>query len=286
MNGQPKAPPAGRAPGRDPGAPPGAEGIPALRARGLAVELDGRRVLDGVDLDLGPGWTALVGPNGAGKSTLLRALAGLLRPAAGRVELDGQDLRRLPPATRARGLAWLAQQAEPSGELTVRETVELGRLARLGLHGQPGPADQAAVDQALAETGCSGWAARHLTALSGGERQRVMLARVLATGAPWLLLDEPGTHLDAPQQLALARLLRRLGQGPGPARAVLSVVHEPALAVQADRLLVLAGGRLRAAGSPADPAVQAVLAEVFEGALRFEPGGPQGRPRVRLAFED
>lgn len=256
-----------------------------LQAAGLQLALGGRPVLDGVDLELGPGWTALVGPNGAGKSTLLRVLAGLEAPQAGTVWLDGEALPRLAPGLRARRLAWLAQQAELSGELTVAETVALGRLPWLGLHGLPGPADAAAVAQALADTGCSAWAERRLPSLSGGERQRVLLARALATQAPWMLLDEPATHLDPPQQRALLRLLRRLGGDPAAPRGVLTVLHELPLALQADRLLVLAAGRLRAAGPPADPVVQAALLEVFDGALRFE-AGPDGRPRVRLAVED
>src|SRR5690606_3614066 len=99
----------------------------------------GREVLSGVSLQMKPGWTALVGPNGAGKSTLLRALAGLQPLAAGRVLLQGQSLQAIRPADRARQLAWLAQQGEVTGELTVRETVELGRIAHLGLLGTPGP---------------------------------------------------------------------------------------------------------------------------------------------------
>jgi iron complex transport system ATP-binding protein len=254
-----------------------------LQALGLAVRLGRRSVLEGVDLDIGSGWTALVGPNGAGKSTLLRALAGLLPPAAGQVRLDGEPLAGVRPAQRARRVAWLAQQGEVTGELTVRETVELGRIARLGLMGVPGADDRAAVDAAMALTECSAWQHRRLAELSGGERQRVLLARVLATEAPLLLLDEPTTHLDAPHQVALARLLRRLAQAEPP-RAVLSVLHDLPIALLADRLLVLDRGRLRADGPPTDPAVQATLVQVFEGAIRIETDA-RGQPRVALAID-
>ncbi len=261
-----------------------------LQADGLQVRLGDRLVLDGVSLQIDRGWTALVGPNGAGKSTLLRALAGLQPLVAGRVQLGGHNLAGLPPAQRARQLAWLAQQGETSGDLTVRETVALGRIARLGLMGTPGAADRAAVDQALALTECSAWQQRRLQDLSGGERQRVLLARVLATEAPLLLLDEPTTHLDAPHQVALARLFRRLVQAPHadagqPSRAVLSVLHDLPVALQADRLLVLAQGRVQADGDPRDPAVQAALVQVFEGAIRFE-AGADGRPRLALALDE
>ena len=255
-----------------------------LLAEALRVSLGQREVLHGVDLQLGAGWTALVGPNGAGKSTLLRALAGLRAPDGGQVRLQGQDLRSMAPGERARRLAWLAQQGEVSGELTVRETVELGRIAHLGLLGTPAAADAAAVEQAMALTECSPWQHRRLHELSGGERQRVLLARVLATEAPLLLLDEPTTHLDAPHQVTLARLFRRLAHEAQPRRAVLTVLHDLPIALQADQVLVLAHGRLQASGSPRDPALQAALVRVFGGAIRIETDS-QGRPRVALLLD-
>ena len=258
---------------------------PTLQARELRVRLGGHEVLADVSVTLGSGWTALVGPNGAGKSTLLRALAGLQPLAGGTVLLDGQTLARVRPARRARRFAWLAQPGEMSGELTVRETVGLGRIAQLGLMGTPSAADHAAVERAMRQTGCTAWAGRRLHELSGGERQRVLLARALATEAPLLLLDEPTSHLDAPHQLALARLLRRLVHEPGQPRAVLSVLHDLPIALQADRLLVLERGRLRADGAPSDPAVLAALVSVFEGAIRIDTPA-QGAPRVTLAFDE
>jgi iron complex transport system ATP-binding protein len=256
-----------------------------LRATDLRVRLGRADVLQGVTLEVGAGWTALVGPNGAGKSTLLRALAGLQAPAGGSVHLRGRELQTIAAPERARHLAWLAQQGEVTGELTVRETVELGRMARLGLLGTPGPADAAAVDQAMSLTECSAWAGRRLHELSGGERQRVLLARVLATEAPLLLLDEPTTHLDAPHQRALARLFRQLAHDTAAPRAVLTVLHDLSIALRADRLLVLDAGRLQADGPPANPFVQAALVRVFGHAIRIDQDAA-GRPRVALALDD
>jgi iron complex transport system ATP-binding protein len=237
-----------------------------------------------MSLSIGPGWTALVGPNGAGKSTLLRALAGLQRPCAGDVRLHGRPLHAVPPGERARSLAWLAQHGEVTGDLTVRETVELGRIAQLGLLGTPGADDRCAVDRAMALTECEPWQHRRLHELSGGERQRVLLARVLATQAPLLLLDEPTTHLDAPHQVALARLFRRLAHDAGLPRAVLTVLHDLPIAVQADRLLVLDAGTLQADWPPTDPGVQAALVRAFGGAIRIDTDA-DGRPRLALALE-
>lgn len=258
---------------------------PLLCAEGACVELAGREVLRDVSLQIVGGWTALVGPNGAGKSTLLRALAGLQPLVGGRITLLGHSVHALRPAQRARQLAWLAQQGDVTGELTVRETVELGRIRHLGLLGAAAAADHAAVEHAMALTECTGWQSRRLHELSGGERQRVLLARVLASEVPLLLLDEPTTHLDAPHQVALARLFRRLAHDTEPARAVLTVLHDLPIALHADRLLVLESGRICADGSPSDPAVQAVLVDVFQGAIRVR-ADADGRPHVALALDE
>ena len=276
---------AGACPGAgaaDASAAPRTAGAPLMQACGLAVQLGGRAVLGPLELDLGPGWTAVVGPNGAGKSTLLRALAGLLPPSRGQVLLDGRPLPQWPPRERARRVAWLAQQGEVTGELTVLETVQLGRIAHLGLAGVPGAADDRAVREAMALTECAGWAGRPLGELSGGERQRVLLARALATQAPLLLLDEPTTHLDAPHQVALAVLFARLARDRAAPRGIVTVLHDLPIALLADRVVVLRDGAVAADGPPAQPALQRALESVFGGAIRIDTD-PDGRVRVALA---
>jgi iron complex transport system ATP-binding protein len=234
-----------------------------LRARDLQVALGGTPVLHGVTLELQPGWTAIVGPNGAGKSTLLRALGGLLPRRAGQVWLQGRPLDTWGARERAMRIAWLAQQGQAQGDLTVRELVELGRLPQLGLFGVPGPTDRHAVEQAMQATECAAWAERSLQQLSGGERQRCLLARALAVGAPVLLLDEPTTHLDPPHQVAVVRLMREQArQG-----TVASVLHDLPLALQADRVVVMRAGRIVANGAHDDPTLHAALCEVFDDAV-------------------
>jgi len=237
-----------------------------LSVEDVSVTLGQTRALTHVSLTVRAGWTAVVGPNGAGKSTLLRAMAGLLTPHAGRVKLDGQSLSRWSRAERARRLAWLAQQSDARGELTVREVVQLGRLPHLGLFTAPAPHDEAQVDRAMADAECTAWQDRRLQELSGGERQRVLLARALAVGAPYLLLDEPTTHLDPVHQAALVRVIRR--QVRQDVR-VLSVLHDLSLALLADRLVVMKGGRVHAQGARDEPALHAALVEVFDGAIRI-----------------
>ena len=248
-----------------------ASAAPTLAARDLHVSLGTHAVLHGVSLGLERGWTAIVGPNGGGKSTLLRALAGLLQPRQGGVFLDGTALPAMAARQRAQHIAWLAQQGDSTGDLTVRETVHLGRLPHLGLLAAPAAIDDAAVDAAMAATECSAWQHRRLHALSGGERQRVLLARVLATQARVLLLDEPTTHLDPPHQVALARLFRVLGRD----HTVVTVLHDLPLALHADRVLVLQAGLVAAEGAFDSPALHSALIAAFDGAIRIDTHGPR-----------
>lgn len=237
-----------------------------LFADALSVSLGDRPVLHELTLAFEPGWTAIVGPNGAGKSTLLRALAGLLPARSGRVCLDGKALMQYSARERGRRIAWLAQQGQAGGDLSVREVVQLGRLPHVGLFGDFGAADVAAIDQALAATECTAWQERRLAQLSGGERQRCLLARALAVQAPVLLLDEPTTHLDPPHQVAVVRLL----QGLARHSTVVSVLHDLPLALQADRVVVLQAGRVVAHGRHDDATLHGELCAVFEQAIRIQ----------------
>ena len=234
--------------------------------------------LDAVTASFDTGWTAVVGPNGAGKSTLLRALAGLRVAQSGQVLLDGQPLSRLSAGERGRTLAWLDQQAQASADLTARDLVALGRLPHTGLFDALGAPDEQAIDDAMQAAGCAAWARRPLSTLSGGERQRVLLARALAVQAPVLLLDEPTTHLDPPQQVAVVRVLKALSA----TRTVVTVLHDLPLALQAQRLLVLDRGRVAAEGETADPMVHRAWEAVLGQALRIRPldGGWVALPRM------
>jgi len=219
-----------------------------LSARNLAVTLGGTAVLRDVGLDLRPGQvTAIVGPNGAGKSTLLDTLAGLRKPDVGSVELDGAPLLLLRPRLRARRIGYLPQTPEVAWAVTVRTFVGLGRTAHLGPWGL-GEGDRQAVDEAMAMAGVTSFAERVVTTLSGGERARVFVARALAGRPDWLLADEPLAGLDPGHALDALSLFRELaGQGAG----LVVTLHDLTLAARlADRVVVLAEGRIVADGAP------------------------------------
>lgn len=233
-----------------------------LVTRGLHAGYGARAVLRDVDLTFAPnGLVALVGPNGAGKSTLLRALAGLITPSAGSVTLDGADVATFARASLASRIAVVPQTFDTLFPFTVREIVGLGRSARLGLFARPTGTDASAVARAIAAQDLDGLVDRRIDALSGGERQRVVLAMALAQETDVLLLDEPTAHLDPGHQLDTLRRVADLARSRGV--IAIAVLHDLNLATLADRVLVLAGGRVVADGVPALALQQEVVGRVF-----------------------
>ncbi len=241
-----------------------------LEANDLVVGLGGLAVLDGVDLKLRAGEvTAVLGPNGAGKSTLLSCLAGLRRPDRGEVRLDGRPLLALPAKARAQRIGFLPQAPEIAWSLDVRTFAGLGRTAHLGAFG-PTEEDRTAVERALIRTQMTEFAGRDVTTLSGGERARALLARVLAGEPRWLIADEPLTGLDPSHQLDAAELMRGFAAEGG---GVVVTLHDLAFAARvADRVVVLAAGRVLADGSPGEALSPAVLAEAYDIEARWAEG--------------
>ena len=236
----------------------------AIGAYGISASVGNHLILPGIDLQLPAGrWTSIVGPNGAGKSTLLKVLAGLLPRAAvqGEVRLLGRPLAQIPARERARQLAWLGQNEGSADDLTSYDVAMLGRLPHQAWLAPPGAADHAAVEQALRTTQAWDWRHRPLSQLSGGERQRVLLARALAVQAQVLLMDEPLANLDPPHQTDWLHTMRTLVDAGG---TVVSVLHEVSLALQADDMVVMAGGRVLHQGPCDALATHAALEEVFD----------------------
>ncbi|HLZ09695.1 MAG TPA: ABC transporter ATP-binding protein [Chloroflexota bacterium] len=221
-----------------------------LRLMRIGFRYGDSTVLDDLSLDLATGsLAALIGPNGAGKTTLLTIASGAPRPSAGKVELDGTDLRQVPPKDRARRIALVPQALAVPFAFTVRELVGLGRTPYLGTFGGERDADRRAIERALTLTGTRRFAGRCVLDLSAGERQRVILAVALAQEPDLLLLDEPTANLDVAHQLAFFDVVRELNRNEG--LTVLAAVHDLNLAALTfDRLIALSSGRIVADGSP------------------------------------
>ncbi|MFF8972235.1 ABC transporter ATP-binding protein [Streptomyces sp. NPDC014995] len=236
----------------------------SLDGSGLRLTYGDRVVADGLDLDIPAGKvTALVGPNACGKSTALRALARLLKPAAGTVHLDGHDLADFPARELALQLALLPQTPTAPDGITVRDLVARGRTPHQRWWRQWSSADEAVVDRVLLATGTAALADRSLDELSGGQRQRVWIAMALAQDTPVLLLDEPTTYLDLAHQVDVLELVAHLNRTEG--RTVVMVLHELNLACRyADHLVALRAGRVMAAGPPSEIVTPQLVQDVFD----------------------
>jgi ABC-type multidrug transport system ATPase subunit len=210
-----------------------------LTLSGVTKSFGGRRVLDGLDLDVAAGEsTALLGANGSGKTTTLRCIVGLARPDGGRVVIGGIDLARDPRAARTR-LSYMAQKAAFPQTLTVRETLAV--VARLR-----GVAARV-VDREIEACGLGAVADRGVGLLSGGERQRLAIAVAFVPDVDVYLFDEPSANLDPSASRMLfdrARQMRREG------RTLLFTTHVPAdVRHLATRILLLRDGRIHADGA-------------------------------------
>jgi cobalamin transport system ATP-binding protein len=225
--------------------------VSAIALDGVSVSLGGKAVVRDVSLEVEQGeWLALIGPNGAGKTTLLRAIAGLVR-RQGAIALDGTPVAGLSRRERARRVAVVPQEPEIPPWLTVSEYVLLGRTPHLGPLAREGADDGDAAARALVELDLYGLRDRTLGTLSGGERQRVVVARALAQEASIVLLDEPTAALDIGHQqqaLELFEDLRAESQ-----LTLVAAMHDLTLAAQyADRVALIAAGRIVADGTPDD----------------------------------
>jgi iron complex transport system ATP-binding protein len=217
-------------------------------------------ILDAIDLGVeSSSITAVLGPNGAGKSTLLSCMAGLLKPAHGRVELEGESLATMPPQLRARRIAFLPQAPEIAWPIDVNTLVGLGRIPFAGFASDA--ANHAAVRQAMHATDVADWGKRVAVNLSGGERARVQLARILAGESEWILADEPFAGLDPAHQFEAADLLRQFASRGG---GVTLTIHDLTLAARiADRIVILDRGRVVADGTPESALTPATLQAVY-----------------------
>ncbi len=238
----------------------------------LRVDVAGITVCRDLSLVLEPGqcW-AMLGRNGVGKTTLLHTLAGLRRPQAGEIHLDGRPLAGLPPRQRARRLGVLLQDSEPAFPASVLEWALTGRHPFIGRWGVATAQDEALARQALAHMALDGQTAQPVTTLSGGERRRLDVATLLTQDPAVMLLDEPVNHLDLAHQVRLLRLLRQQTSRRG--KAVVMVLHDINLARRfCDRVLLLFGDGEVAHGSATELLEPQTLSRLYHTPIRRADG--------------
>jgi len=248
-----------------------------LRVRNLTFSYGSLPVLRGVSLETDSGEVCgLFGPNGCGKTTLFRCCLGLLQGRAETLSVDGHAVGALPPAQRARLMAYVPQEHKPPFPLLVRDVVMLGRSPYLGLLGKAAPADRRIVCDTLEWIGLLDLADRPYDRLSGGQRQLVLIARAVAQRTPVILLDEPASGLDFHNQVRIWGVLRSLAES---GTSVLCCSHDPNhVAWFCDRAVVMQAGSVVAQGTPAEALSAAALEQLYPGACELT--NTQGTPVV------
>ena len=242
-------------------------GTPAIAVEDMTVAYGERPALWDVDVTVPQGTlAAIVGPNGAGKSTLIRAILGLVRPAAGRVEIFGR-----PYEEQRRLVAYVPQRGSVDWDFptSVLDVVTMGRYGSLGWLRRPGRIERQAALEALDQVGMAALAGRQISQLSGGQQQRVFLARALVQDARVYLMDEPFQGVDAVTERAIVDLLRRLREN---GRTVVAVHHDLQTVAEYFDHVTLLNVRLVASGPVGEAFTEENLRAAYGGRTAFVAG--------------
>lgn len=205
----------------------------------------GPDVLRGVNLELKPGEIGiLLGRNGSGKTTLFQNILGILNPRSGSIRFEGEDLRMLSRAQRARRIAYVPQDIR-FGALSVFDSVLMGRVAYFGM--KAGREDYLAVERILRDMGLEAFAQRNVEELSGGERQKIAVARAMAQEPKLMVFDEPTGNLDIANEQQIITEAKRLAREKNI--AILSSLHDLNRAMEfGDRFFFLKDGVVKYTG--------------------------------------
>ncbi|MBT2787817.1 MULTISPECIES: ABC transporter ATP-binding protein [unclassified Halomonas] len=250
----------------------------SIKADNLIWKIGTKTVIDGVSFEAEPGkLLGVLGPNGSGKTSLLRLLAGLKRPHAGQVLLDGQELSTFRRRAIAQRVAFIEQHATTNANLKVIDVVKLGRFPHRSMLSGWRREDDRAVNEALERTGMIEKRDDAWHSLSGGEKQRTHVARALAQSPRELILDEPTNHLDVQHQINLLRLVSSL-----PMTSIIALHDLNHAAMYCDRLLVMKAGRIVASGAPEEVLTQRLLRDVFSVDAHVETSPHHARPHIHF----
>jgi iron complex transport system ATP-binding protein len=233
-----------------------------IKVKDLVYSYDSVRALDGLTFEIYRGeFVGLVGPNGSGKTTLLKCLSKLYTPQEGSIQLNGCDLRKLSPLEGARIYAVVPSEFNMDMNISVTDTVLLGRYPHLDSLWWENERDEELALEAMEKLNVSAFGNRKLGELSSGEKQRVLIAKALAQEAKVLLIDEPVAHLDLGYQMEIMGMLKNLARD---GVTIVAAMHELNLAVKyCDKLIVLDKGRIVACGKPKDIVTQKLIEDVY-----------------------
>ena len=225
------------------------------------------------DAGIGFGWgefTALIGRNGTGKSTLLRTIAGLAKPVAGYITLNGERIDAMSRAQLASMISFVSTDEVRVSNLKVSDVVSLGRAPYTNWIGSLTADDKRMVARSLGLVGMGSFSDKSIDTLSDGERQRVMIARALAQDTPVILLDEPTAYLDLPNKYEICLLLRELAHKEG--KSIIFSTHDFNMALELCDTIAMIDGRKIYYGTTESLITGGELQRLFDGtSLMFDP---------------
>ena len=257
---------------------------PVLEVENLSFSYQKRPVLREISFQVNPGeFLAVVGPNGCGKTTLMKNILKHVRPAEGRIRIQGKDISSLEGRGFARQVAAVLQTIDPSS-MTVREYVMLGRLPFFQRYQFfETKADEEIARHYMELTGVAGMADARVSEISGGERQLAAIAKGLTQEPSLLVMDEPTSHLDITHQVRILDLINRLRKELK--LTVLMVLHDLNLASEyCDRLVLLdkRTGKIFHSGTPADVLTESAIQEVYQTRVKVYPNPVTQKPWIFL----
>ncbi len=230
-----------------------------LSTENIRLSYGAQEILKGVSINGNTGeFIGIIGPNGSGKSTLLKCIYRILKPHAGQVFLDGEELSGISIRNSAKKMAVVAQHNYYNFDFSVMEVVLMGRAPHKKTMERDNAKDFQIAQTALETVEMEGFANRSFSTLSGGEQQRVILARALAQQTPCLILDEPTNHLDITHQIQLMKIVKNLKV------TVISAVHDLNIAAMfCDRLYVLQDGEIVGQGTPQEVLTAEFIKKIY-----------------------
>lgn len=231
-------------------------------------------IIEHINLVLEPGEVlAIQGPNGSGKSTLMKGLARQLKPSAGTISLDGQNIWNMSIVDFARQVAYVPQSLETPHDMTVNELVRLGRNPHQSWwSNQLSKTDIATIDSALERCGLTRLGTKKLNELSGGEKQRALIAMALAQEPHFILMDEPTANLDFRYQLEVIAIIKELKEQK---IGIATILHDLNLSARiADQIALVSSvvpspSTIVAIGTPQEVLKEDLLRAVFDVELAF-----------------
>ena len=216
-------------------------------------------ILDNINLTLEKGEIGiLLGKNGSGKTTLFKNILGIEKPESGSISYDGKDLLRLSRRERAGYIAYVPQDIQ-FGDLTVYDTVLMGRMAYFGL--RAGKEDEKITEEVLNDMGLTELASRNANELSGGERQKIAIARALVQEPKLLIFDEPTGNLDIANEQLILKEAKKVAKEKGI--GILTSLHDLNQALDlGTRFFFIKEGKIVYSGGP-EIVTKEVIKEIF-----------------------